>query len=333
MQYNSSISYTTRYITDNKEDGSRLFEVLRNASTVGIVGHREPDGDCLGCMLAVSFFLSRHSVNHVPFCTEGDVSAWTFLPGSFRLTTDSAEWQRHKYDVLVFVDTPDVQYAGLDAWLSSQGDQRPFIVNIDHHHDNERFGDVNIVVGDAPACALIMYELFRLHRITIDRHMAFCLLCGVVADTHHFSNAATDGHVLHVAADLIRRGAPLHKVTDRLWKRHAIPTFFVWGKMLTRLERNRVWDTVTTVVPYEDIALHGSAEGMANFLNSVGEGKCALLLKEMEPGVLKGSFRTTRDDIDVSRLARLLGGGGHRRAAGFTLPGKLVQRNGSWRVV
>lgn len=311
-----------------------IFTKIKNACHVGIVGHKDPDGDALGSILALSHYCDRIEVAHIPFCADGDVSKWYFLPGSFRLRFDSNYWRAHAYDVLVFLDTPDVRYAGLNEWLDDFGKNKPFIINIDHHHDNERFGDINVVIDDSPAAAQILYELFVANGVTVDRRMATCLLCGLLIDTSHFSNAATNDRALEIGADLVRRGANIRKLVRNLWQQEHISSFTVWGRMLSRLQHNEFWDIVSTVIPYEEfLNAEGTGEGMSNFLNYISEGKCALIIKEIEQGVLKGSFRTTRNDVDVSRLARMFGGGGHKRAAGFVLNGRLEQIGDGWKVV
>lgn len=314
--------------------GREMFSILHGASHIGIVGHQDPDGDCLGCMLALSRHFERRDKAHVPFCVDGDLNKWHFLPGSFRLERHEEIWRAHTFDVLIFFDTPDIRYAGLEAWLSRrQKGSLPFIINIDHHHDNDRFGDINIVIPDAPATAQILYDLFLSAAIDIDRHMATCLLCGLLIDTSHFSNAATTGTALETAAHLVMRGAHLPKLVRYLWQQQPLEHFSLWGSMLSRLTHHPVWDIVSTVMTHDEIAsASDDPAGMANFLNLIGEGKCGMIVKESEPGIIKGSLRTTRDDIDVSRLARILGGGGHQKAAGFSLPGRLSPQPDGWRV-
>ena len=310
-----------------------LFSRLSTARHVGIVGHKDPDGDSLGSMLALGRYCETLGIAYTPFCIGEGREKWSFLPGSFRLQFDLDFLSAARpVDVLVVCDTPDLRYAGLADWFDSL-EVKPFVFNIDHHHDNERYGDVNHVVGDAPATTQILYKLFGEAGIAVDADMATCLLCGILVDTNHFSNAATTEESMQIAAELVSKGAHMQKMVRRLWQQQYVSTFPVWGKMLARLSRHTEHDIVSTIVPHHELSeIEHESEGMANFLNSIGEGKCALIVKEVEPGVIKGSFRTTRDDVDVSRLARILGGGGHQKAAGFTLQGSLQEQENGWIV-
>ena len=106
---------------------------------------------------------------------------------------------------------------------------------------------------------------------------------------------------------------------------------------MSEIKKNKKLGIVTAVVTNEDLkecgAKHEDLEGVANFLNSIPDVKASIVLSENENGEIKGSLRTLRDDVDVSKLAHALGGGGHRRAAGFTMPGKLIRNGANIRVI
>jgi phosphoesterase RecJ-like protein len=116
-------------------------------------------------------------------------------------------------------------------------------------------------------------------------------------------------------------------IQNRVYKNISIPALKVWGKMLNRLNKNESLDIVSTYITRVDIAEAGiqdsDIEGLANFMNMIDEGKAKMILKELEDGKWKGSFRTTRDDVDVSAWAAKMNGGGHKKAAGFKVDGNV----------
>jgi phosphoesterase RecJ-like protein len=139
-----------------------------------------------------------------------------------------------------------------------------------------------------------------------------------------------------VAAECYARGADVRRVTQQLYRNRGLEALQLWGDILMRLTLNARWGVVATVIRRADLARYQlndeAIEGLANFMNSIVGIKAALVLTELDRGELKGSYLTTRDTIDVSRLAVALGGGGHRKAAGFTIPGRVVETPRGWRI-
>src|SRR3990167_11090271 len=118
-----------------------------------------------------------------------------------------------------------------------------------------------------------------------------------------------------------------HRIRLSSLKNKTVGGLKVWGGVLSRLETDKETDTVYTYITREDTVRHDVSEeeieGVANFMNVLGEGRASLILKERENGQVKGSFRTTKDDVDVSLYAKALGGGGHKKAAGFLIDGPI----------
>ena len=152
------------------------------------------------------------------------------------------------------------------------------------------------------------------------------MLAGIIDDTYNFTNPNTNFQSLETASKLLLAGAQLTQVSDSILKTKTITTLKIWGEVLIRLSYNSQFDMVTTVITREDLDSHLAGaevtEGVANFLNNLAGVKAALILQQQEPDLIKGSLRTNNDLIDVAKLAKMLGGGGHRKAAGFkvTLP-------------
>ena len=153
------------------------------------------------------------------------------------------------------------------------------------------------------------------------------LLTGLITDTDNFSNGATNQECLKIASELIHRGANFNMIKAWFLKNKSITTLKLWGIALSRLNKHEKHDIVHTHITRDDLTESGANEeetdGIANFLNNVGEGRAAILLKETSDGKIKGSLRTTKDDLDVGAIAKALGGGGHKKASGFTMDGTI----------
>lgn len=308
-------------------------EITKNAQRILLVPHTNPDGDSLSSACAFFQYINQHSIPHHMYCSAPISSELQFLPHVEHICYDLSVLENIHFDAICVFDSGDLQYAGIAEFVSHLS-YRPVIINFDHHYTNEQYGTYNFVLTDAAATTEVLYRYFVYNSIPIDKQIATCLLTGLVTDTGNFSNPATSASALSVAADLVRRGGKLPLITKYTLQNKSLNMLRLWGKVLSGLEHNQEMDIAYTVLTQKDAEEFGisgeSCEGIANFLNNLGEARAALVLRELGGGKIKGSFRTTRADVDVSVWAKELGGGGHKKAAGFTIPGKLIETVDGW---
>ena len=308
------------------------------AKNILVIAHRQPDADALGSMVAIGDYLTQLGVSHTKFCVDQPQDNLRWLVDFEPIVTDPAFVLEQYYDAVFVLDSGDLKYAGVDK-IVPQLLNKPVVINIDHHITNQLFGDINLVDPTEVSTTVILYKLFKTLRVTISPKIASAMLAGIIFDTYNFTNPNTNQTALTTAANLLSAGASLPQVSDSLLKTKTVEALRVWGKILTRLVYNAELGIAATVVPLEEASQAGVnraevAEGVANFLNNLSGVKAALILQEQEDGTVKGSFRTNEDDVDVSELAKLFGGGGHKKAAGFRVKGRLAQDpQGNWQVV
>lgn len=299
-----------------------LHHALCASTRVLLVAHKKPDGDTLGSSSSMLNWLMREQKDVTAFCVDQPPAAFRYLDNVHRYTTDPAVFDG-AYDVVIVFDAGDVRYCGIDAFLPRLAPGY-LLVNIDHHVTNEQYGHLNLVLTDASSTAEIVYRFYEATRVHIDEHMATSLLTGLLTDTSHFSNAATNPRSLEAAGKLLAAGARVNDISRHLLFDKTILSLRVWGVLLSRLHHHRAYDVVTTYVLKRDGLQTDVVEGAANFLHGViGDTDTILILRELDTGMVKGSFRSVRRD--VSKLARLLGGGGHKKAAGFAVAGRITE--------
>lgn len=319
----------------NMEVAQQIAEQLRQARRVLLIPGTNPDGDSLGSACAVFIYLKRQDIPVEIFCPTPTPPNLQFLPYADRITNDERVFAEGA-DVIAVFDSGDLRYAGLAERLPLMP-APPTIINIDHHVSNENFGHLNLVTKDAAATTEVLYEFFKSIGAPIDADMATCLLTGIITDTEHFSNAATTGAAMAVASDLIACGARLHAIRQHTLNNKPVALLKLWGIALARLYVQPVNRSAITYVFQKDYEHFGLDEadvyGIANFLSRLGEGDYSLFLKETTDGHVKGSLRTTRDDVDVSAIAKRFGGGGHQKAAGFKVPGRLLETEHGVKIV
>jgi bifunctional oligoribonuclease and PAP phosphatase NrnA len=224
--------------------------------------------------------------------------------------------------VLVAVDCASPNRVGAEPGLVETA---PFTVNIDHHHDNPRFGDVNLIVEDASSTGEVLSDVFRELDVELTPEIAEALYIALVTDTGRFQYANTTPKALRLAADLVEAGADVHRVFQGVYEN----VQFAKLKLLARaLDRARVLQGGEIVVSHllrDDFAAVGASEpyseGIIDVLRSVeGSVVSALIREPPRDGAppRKVSLRSSVDEVDVSAIARKSGGGGHREAAGFS---------------
>jgi phosphoesterase RecJ-like protein len=304
----------------------QIQEKIRAANKIMLIPHQNADGDALGSACALYDYLSSLNTQVEIFCLTPVNPRFAFLPHTEKVNTDKNLFADKEIDLIIVVDSGDLEYAGVYNLVK---DHEAEIINIDHHHTNKYFGHHNLVINTASSTAEVIFHFLRQIRARFSHHMATALLTGIITDTDNFTNAATSQSAMGAASELIRYGGNLNLINTHTVRNKSVNLLRLWGEVLNRLNRHDGLDLVYTHLTQNDLATYQvsetESEGIANFLNNLDEGKMALILKETAEGKIKGSFRTTRDDTDVSALAKKFGGGGHKKAAGFTTTGTIEE--------
>jgi bifunctional oligoribonuclease and PAP phosphatase NrnA len=301
---------------------AQVLDELREGERFLLVTHENVDGDALGSLVAMQRILTALDKDSVMLMSEREFP----LPYEYRffdleglrtiVPDDLAE------RTIVFLDCGNIDRNPSD--VVKRDDAR--ILNIDHHHDNTRFGTVNLVVEDASCTAEIVWDLMRELRVEPTREIAEALYVGLVTDTGRFMYENTGPRAHIMAAELIDAGVDTHAIYRRLYEDMPAAKLELLGRALANLRRFDGGALTFTYLTKGDFDAAGAeesySEGIIDHLRSVQGTKVAALARELrcpsKPGQHKVSLRSTDGTIDVSVIARAGGGGGHRQAAGFT---------------
>jgi bifunctional oligoribonuclease and PAP phosphatase NrnA len=287
-----------------------------------ITTHENPDGDALGSLLASRLALESLDKDSVMYLGgQAPLPAeYAFMPLdelSRTVPEDAAD------RILLAVDCANASRLGPEGGRLLQA---PIVINVDHHHDNTAFGHVNLIVADASSTGEVLHDLFGELGVEITPEIAEALYIALVTDTGRFQYTNTTPKAHRLAAELLERGADVHKVFQGIYE----SVQFAKLKLLARaLERAQIYEGGRVVVSHllrTDFAEVGAAEpyseGIIDFLRAVEGADMAVLIREPPgPGrpARRVSLRSSADEVDVSAIARASGdGGGHRQAAGFS---------------
>lgn len=312
----------------------QAFNDIKKAKNILILTHKNPDGDALGSVCAMGLALEKIGKKYTVFIPDQIVKTYEFLPLIDKAKKDYGALE--KYDLALSLDAADTGRFLLEP-DELEKLKKMKIINIDHHYAGEDFGYINIKEPNASSTAEVLTKVFRASRVPMDKKIATCLLTGILTDTHNFSNPATTISSLRIASDLMLYGAKIHDIVKYCFYNKSFLSIKFLGKVFDKLVVNKKYNIVISVVTLKDLEEVSEVdedvtEGIAGFLNDMSDVDVILVLKEQSGGFLRGSLRTTKENIDVSRLAKIFGGGGHKKAAGFTIKGNIYEEAGKWRV-
>jgi len=310
-----------------------IDRAIENSESILITTHENPDGDALASMLAFYLFLQTLNKRVYLFCYNEPDPSFYFLPNVKKIISDKSKIPIAKIDLAILLDCGSINRSRLEVELESC--QSP-IINIDHHFSNTNFGSINLVDCEAVSTTQILYNFFKHIKIKISKEIAQCILTGLLTDSGNFAYAATNSATFTTASELLLKGANVRDIINAFHKNKKIATLKIWGLAMNRLEHNRRYDIAYTILTRADMdelkVNPQDLEGLSSFLNNTKDAKIILVLYELGDARVKGSFRTNGSGIDVSRLAQIFGGGGHKKAAGFEIEGKLQQTESGWKI-
>ena len=311
---------------------SAVLDELRAANGTIVVTHEHPDGDALGSLVAMHQVLTAIGQDDCVFIAEGDLplpDEYRFLPLERMISEAPADLDQR---TVIFLDCGNIERnPGAERLRPSGG--WGHILNIDHHHDNTRFGGVNYVDPEASCTAEMVWELARALNVPLSRPLASALYVGLITDTGCFmyENTSPRAHVM--AAELIEAGVDVHGIYRHVYEGIPFGKLSLLSQALSHVQRYDGGRLTLTRLTAEDFQLADAeesySEGVIDHLRAVRDTVMAALVRDRLDGVgdpeeadgqrlRKVSLRASNGRVDVSAIARAAGGGGHRAAAGFT---------------
>lgn len=311
---------------------SKLKDIFSKGENFLLICHEQPDGDALGAILALSEGLKNNGKKTLMVCIDKIPKIFSFLHGVEQIKRD---FLIGDFDAVVLLDNGDLRRTGFPDRILKIRERGIPLVNIDHHPKNDLWKcvTINYVNDSASSSSELVFEILNGLNWKITPTIATSLLTGIFYDTGGFQHTNTSTFVLTAVSELLNKGAKLKIISESISSSHSnsITRLKLWGIALNRLLINEKYGIASTFLLRKEIEkLNASDEevsGLVNLINAVPETQIALLLYETADGKIRGSLRTEKDSVSVSKLADLLGGGGHKKAAGFSLAGKIIQVN------
>ena len=304
-----------------KRNPEAIARCIREAGTIAVVSHVNPDGDTLGSATAMYLALKAMGKEAVLFCDGKVPDQLNFLPDAelFR----KPEENEGPFDLMLAVDVSDEKRLGCCAALKAVS---RMTAQIDHHPTNPLYMQENSVDGEAPATCIMIREQLEALGVPLTKEIAICLYTGISTDTGNFAFASTNAEAFRVMSELMEHGLPLAKLNRVLFRVKPREQIRLVGKALESLTFRGNGKIAVMKLTRDDFeacgALAEHADTVVNYgLDTVGTDM-ALLGREADGGMVKFSLRA-KEPARVDDIAGQFGGGGHPQASGITMPGKI----------
>jgi phosphoesterase RecJ-like protein len=308
-----------------------------NAKTVWNLPHENPDGDTIGCALAIHHALKSLRRRVRTFFSEPVPKIYTFLPGAGEIE-ETLKLPDELPDLIFVSDNATFERLGAPyrSELARLGvysmkdarhqHSRTKLINIDHHPSNELYGDINLVIPEAAATGEIVYAIFRQLKLPLPLDAAKCLYAAILTDTGKFSYSNTTLNTMEVATELVRAGVVPNDVVEAIYYTQSIGQLRMLGQVLQSLKVNEELVYCYSFVT-QDMLAHfngdiSETEFIVDTLKTLDQPLLCFFFKVVDEGLVKASVRS-RGDFDSAAVAARFGGGGHFAAAGFRFKGTL----------
>lgn len=318
----------------------QAWNKIKTAENILLVTHYNPDGDGLSSVCAMIELLKLENKRYFAYCHDEPPKNFDFLPNLEKINfygDKSTELENFsQFDLIIIFDCGSLSRTKLtEEIINKQNNQ--FVIEMDHHPKIDDFSDLEIRNSRAAATAEIVYYFFKANQLRINKNIANCLLTGILTDTANFLYPATSEETIKISSELLSMGAKLPQITESTLRNKSLEAMKIWGKIMANLLINQKYNFAITALTLEDIngfdIKSEELEGLSNFLGNLYGVRGILLLREEKDGIIKGSLRTSDPDVDLSKLAQQLGGGGHAKAAGFSLVGRLEKLENGWKII
>lgn len=309
-----------------------LRYVVRRAQTFLLIAHAHPDGDTIGATVALGEYL-RTEGKHVSIACPNQIPEriGSFLGEDFLSLKDV---KIDDFEVLIGCDSVDRGFG--DVWSHAKDGQ--VTVAFDHHPDTLVEADITIIDDKKSSTCELIYEFLEEADAGITPHMATALLIGLVFDTGNFQHSSTTPRVMEIASMLMKRGGSLQKAVDIVFANKKVSALKLWGRAFLKAKIYEESGMIVSALTQEDLeACSAKPEDVyqvVSVLNTVPGTRFSLVIFQRDESTIKGHLRSEEyKGVDVLQIAGRFGGGGHRLASGFEIPGRIVETDFGWKIV
>lgn len=298
-------------------DINKVIEIIENSQNILLTSHISPDGDSITSMLALYYILTSLGKNCKMIIDDEVPYLYDFLENYKYIKRYSPSMpKKYKFDLAIVIDCGD--YSRVEG-VRNLIKNKTFVLNIDHHLANPRFGDYNYIDWRSSSTSEIIFYMAKKMNFNITPPLAEMIFVGMLTDTGSFRYSNTTANTFKVAAELMKLGANNAYLSTMIYERNRLEKFKLLEVIFRRMRFYFDNKLVVSYLSHKDMdnvaARKGDMEGLIDFLRSIDTVRVAAILLELDNGITKVSLRS-KGEINVMLIAKQFGGGGHKNAAG-----------------
>ncbi len=289
-----------------------IIDEIKSARYILILTHLNPDADTISCALALSNYCYENKIKHKVFNSSGELPInLNFLPKFDKITTQIPKF----YDLVIYVDCADQYRVGVDLNKDIK------VINIDHHQSNTNFADINIVDSTKASAAEVLYKVFENDNMEISKNTASCFYVGIYDDSIAFTTPRTDSSTFNIINRLVDIGISPSDIANNLIRRDSLAKYRIMPKILDTLSLYSEGKIASVYI--EDIWIEetganvNECDVVVDMILNIGVVEIVAYFREKD-GKIRVSLRS-KNEIDVSNIAKEFNGGGHKNAAGLSV--------------
>ncbi len=318
------------------------FKVIKNSHNFLIVGHLSPDSDALSSVSVFIEILESLNKKYYAFSLLKKENEYNFIPHINKINSKPPV-DFHDFDTIIVVDCGSIERTAIEKEiLQIKHNNTANIIEFDHHEKNSNYADLEIRRQDKASTTIIIYDFLKENNWPINKNISDAILSGIIGDTGCFVHPNSSAEAIKVASETLSYGASFYKIIKESTNKSNLLSLKIWGKIIDNIYFNKKTGLISSGISEkemlnlkEDITNEDVVPDLfgiiVSFMCSLKDVKVALLLRE-ENGIIKGSLRTNQDFIDVAKIALQFGGGGHKKAAGFSRKGYLIKTENGYSI-
>lgn len=300
----------------NYKESKTILAEIKKSKNILINCHRSPDPDSVGSALSLKRVLEKMDKNVEVVCPDPIGSDSEFLQHSNevrQIDYDTFDFSEH--DLFMILDSSEWTQVTGHGKKPVEGIKR---IVVDHHYTNAGFGDINLLDGDRSSTCEVLFRVYQDWKIKIDSEIAEDLLSGLVYDTSSLMHSSADSETAKTFATLMEMGADKNKIILNIFRNISFENIKLMGEILKNMEKDDESGFVWSAVPYETFSKYGTTTGVKSmaatlYASSVRDTNYGMVMVEERKNNLSISLRA-KDGYDISKVAEVLGGGGHKQA-------------------
>ncbi len=302
-----------------------ILKKIKKYNSFLLSTHINPEGDAIGSQFAMMEFLKSLGKKVLVINDEAVPANLNFLPEQAKVEVFSDKCRNYKADAAIILDCPSLERVGRVKELA----EKLYIINIDHHISNTKFGDINWVDDKASAAGELVYELFKKSRVKLNKNSALNLYVAIMTDTGSFSYSNTRSKTHKIIADLLEYEINPSKIYESIYETKSFNEMLLLGETLINLKQTQdgriIWITVKSSMLKKHNLTAENTDDFIDFVRTVKTAQVVAFLREINSGKsVKVSLRS-KSGVDVNKIARHFGGGGHYLASGCVIERKLPE--------